>query len=202
HTYSQAMTQAIIRWTKRQPGIDSTRIYMTGLSHCGFGCMLTAMNMPSEIACIYNVAGPIIYKTLTGDSREYQLCKSTSNLPTDICYPGTNDTMLIWQFTSMRTYYRINTQGIPFAESINGKKDNVVGWIQKFHWYDSLNIYRQGGTWYWDQRTHSGSGANFIASETTPDYTRYYSNRSYPAFSYCSINQNPGNGNATDGDPY
>jgi len=202
HTYSQAMTQAIIRWTKRQPGIDSTRIYMTGLSHCGFGCMLTAFNMPSEIACIYNVAGPVIYKTLTGDSREYQLCKSTSNLATDIFYPGTTDTMLIWSFTSMRTYYRINTQGIPFTQSINGRNDNAVGWIQKFHWYDTLNVDRQGGTWYWDQRQHSGKNAQFTDAETTPDYARYYSNRSYPAFSYCSINQNPGNGSITDGDTY
>lgn len=201
-TYSQAMTQAIIRWTKRQPGIDSTRIYMTGQSHNGFGCMLTAMNMPTEIACIFNVAGPTVYKTLTGDSREYQLCKSTSNLPTDVYYPGTTTPMLIWSFTNMRTYYRINTQGIPFAHGIHGKKDTKVGWIQKFHWYDSLNASRQGGTWYWDQRMHSAKNAQFTDSEIKPNYLRYYSNRSYPAFSYCSINQNPGTGSASDGDPY
>lgn len=202
HTYSQTMTQAIIRWTKRQPGIDSTRIYMTGQSHNGFGCLLTAMNMPTEIACIFNVAGPILYKTFAGDSREYQLCKATSNLSTDVYYPGTTTPMLIWAFTNMRTYYRINTQGIPVAQSINGKNDATVGWVQKFHWYDTLNAYRQGGTWFWDQRTHGGNNAQFLDSETTPDYLRYYSNRSYPAFSYCSINQDPGTGIATDGDDY
>ncbi|HYV93786.1 MAG TPA: MopE-related protein [Chitinophagales bacterium] len=202
HTYSQAMTQAIIRWTKRQSGVDSNRIYMTGQSHNGFGCMLTAMNMPSEIACIYNVAGPIIYKTATGDAREHQFCLASANIATDIDYPGTTDSMLIWQFTSMRTYYRNNTSGIPMAQSANGKNDMTVGWIQKFHWYDSLNVYRQGGTWFWDQRTHGGSGANFNSNETTPNYTRYYSNRSYPAFAFCSINQNPGNGNVGNGDPY
>lgn len=203
HTYSQALTQAIIRWTKRQPGIDSTRIYMTGTSHNGFGCMLTAMNMPSEIACIYNVAGPIIYKTKPGDSREYQFCKVSSNLPTDVYYPGTTDPIDIWDFTDIRTYYHFNTQGIPFTQGVNGKNDTKVGWIQKFHWLDTtLNSSRQGGKWYWDQRSHGGQNAQFTDAETTPDYRRFYSNRSYPAFSYCSINQNPGNGLPTDGDPY
>lgn len=202
HTYTQAITQAIIRWTKRQPDIDSTRIYMTGRSHNGFGCMLTAMNMSSEIACIYNVVGPILYKTATGDSREYQLCKASSNLPTDVNYPGTTTPMPVWTFTKMSTYYRMNTGGIPFAQSINGKNDNTVGWIQKFHWYDTLNASRQGGTWFWDQREHNGTNAQFTDSETNSNYLRYYSNRSYPAFAYCSINQNPGTGIPTDGDDY
>jgi hypothetical protein len=175
---------------------------MTGQSHNGFGCMITAMNMTSEIACIYNVVGPIIYKTVAGDLREYQFCKATSNLPTDIYFPGTTTPIPIWAFTKMSTYYRMNTQGIPLAQSINGKNDTVVGWIQKFHWYDTLNVSRQGGTWFWDQRGHNANNAQFSDSETTAHYLRYYSNRSYPAFSYCSINQNPGTGSTTDGDPY
>ena len=203
NAYSQVKTQAIIRWTKRQSGIDSNRIYMTGNSHNGFGCMLTAMNMPSEIACIYPTANPIIYKTQPGNKREHQFCKTSSNIPTDLLYPGTTNSIKIWDVCDMRTWYRINKPlGVPYAQSIHGRNDTKAGWIQKFHWFDTLNAYRQGGTWFWDERTHGGGGAQFTDAETTPDYTRYYSNRSYPAFSYCTLNQNPGTGDPTDGDPY
>ena len=73
---------------------------------------------------------------------------------------------------------------------------------KRFHWLDTtLNSTSAGWqmvlgpafTW----RTECNSDA-----ETTPDYRRFYSNRSYPAFSYCSINQNPKLALPTDGDPY
>ncbi len=202
-TFTQEISKAIIRWSKRQSGIDSTRIYMHGKSHNGFGCMLTAMNMTSEVACIYPELLNILYKTKTGDLREHQFCKATSNIPTDVYYPGTSDPMLIWDFCDLRTFLRTNElTGIPFAQGINGKNDTKAGWPQQFYWYDTINAYRHGGVWFWDQRTHSGDNAQFTNAETTPVYTRYKSDLSYPAFSNCSINQNPGNGTTTNGDPY
>jgi len=94
------------------------------------------------------------------------------------------------------------SQSIPFAQGIHGKNDTKVGWVGKTHWYDSLNLYRQGGTWMWDQRKHNGNNANFLNNETKPDYLRFYTNMSYPAFTYCTINQDPGDGDSNDGDPY
>ncbi len=202
-TFSQSKTQEIIRFARRQPNIDSTRVYMFGNSHNGFGALITAMNIPSEISSLYLTSPPLIYKTKNGDIREHQFCKASSNVPTNINYPGTSNPILIWDFCDLRVWYRINKQnGVPYAQGINGKNDTKAGWAQKNHWYDTVNAYHQGGTWFWDQRVHSGTGAQFFDSETKPDYTRYYTNRSWPAFSFCTINQNPGTGSATDGDPY
>jgi len=44
--------------------------------------------------------------------------------------------------------------------------------------------------------------AIFTPDETNLDFLRFSTSKSYPAFSYCSINQNPGNGNVNNGDPY
>jgi hypothetical protein len=49
---------------------------------------------------------------------------------------------------------------------------------------------------------HGGNGQNFLDDETLPDFLRYSLTKSYPAFSNCSINQNPGNGVPINGDPY
>ena len=203
HTYTQNMVHEIIRWGKRESNIDSTRVYTTGTSHNGFGAMLTTETMPAEISCCYPQITPILYKAIGTDDRQHEFCKSTSNIPTDVNYPGTSNPILIWDFCNMIKWYRVNyITGIPYSQGINGKNDTKVGWVQKFYWYDSLNATRQGGTWYWDQRTHSGSGQQFLDSETSPDYTRYTTINSYPAFSYCSINQNPGSGNSKNGAPY
>src|SRR6185436_4917970 len=78
-----------------------------------------------------------------------------------------------------------------------------VAWSEgKIKWMDSLEANHAGGAWYWDQREHGGDGANFISDETQPDFYRFAKNISYPAFSNCSINQDPGNGVPTNGDPY
>ncbi|MEO5674782.1 MAG: T9SS type A sorting domain-containing protein, partial [Chitinophagales bacterium] len=191
------------RWVKRQPAIDSTRVYMYGNSHNGFGALLTAMNIPSEISSLYVTAPPLIYKPKSGDKRERQLGKTTVSLPTDINYPGTTNPIQIWDFCDMRDWSRINKQGgLPFIQAINGKNDTKAGWVQKNHWYDTVNAYRQGGKWYWDQRVHNGDNALFTTLETQTDYTRYFTNKSYPAFSFCTINQNPGTGDPANGDPY
>src|SRR4029077_12753908 len=127
----------------------------------------------------------------------------TSDLPTNIDYPGTKIPMLIWDLCDMRGWYYLNnTVGIPYTQGISGKNDVTTGWVQKFHWFDSMNLSLEGGTWYWDQRNHTGDGANFDDSETTPDYLRFSIKRSYLSFANCTINQDPGNGDVHDGDPY
>ncbi|MEO5674619.1 MAG: hypothetical protein ABIQ74_08230 [Chitinophagales bacterium] len=202
-TYTQVCTQAIIRWVKHQQGIDSSRVYMTGNSHNGFGAILTAMNIPAEISSFYVTSPPYIYKPAAGDKREHQLGSVSCKLPTDINYPGTSDPIVIWDFTDFRNWYRINQpNGIPYGQGINGKNDTKAGWAQKFHYYDTVNAYQQGGTWFWDQRVHNGKDAQFTSSETKTDYTRFYTNRSFPAFSNCTINQDPGTGDPNEGDAY
>ena len=193
-----------IRFAKRLPGVDSTRIYMEGGSHNGFGAVFTACRIPSEIACVYATVPPILIKAENGTTRVHQWSVPSVNLPTDIDFPGTDDQLLMWDVCDLRTWFDSmdHLGGIPYMQGINGKNDNTVGWVQSFHWYDTLNYARQGGTWFWDQRDHNGDGSKFTNNETMPDYERYLTTRSYPGFAYCSINQNPGNGNKNNGDKY
>jgi hypothetical protein len=110
---------------------------------------------------------------------------------------------MIWDLFDMRVMQRINNQvGVPFMAGVHGKNDATLGWVEYYYWYDSLNVARQGGLWFWDQRNHDGQGKNFNDNEAYLNYDRFFSNRSYPAFSFCSINQNWGNGSAASGAPY
>jgi hypothetical protein len=85
---------------------------------------------------------------------------------------------------------------------VNGKQDVTIGWVQSFHWFDSLNLNRQGGTWFWDQRNHSGTGKNFTTDETDLNFLRFSTTKSFPAFAYSTSNEDPGNGKVANGDSY
>jgi hypothetical protein len=103
----------------------------------------------------------------------------------------------------MHQMLHVNEQrDIPLIFDIHGRKDHTVSWSDdKVEWLDSLQANHAGGVFYWDGRDHNADGQDFLDSETTPDFFRYATNKSYPAFSNCSINQNPGNGDKTSGDP-
>jgi len=96
YSFTQARLREILKWARLQSDIDSTRVYMSGKSHNGFGCMITALNNPSAVACIYPVVTPIMYRTKSGNKREHLFCKANSNIPSDVLYPGTTDSILIW----------------------------------------------------------------------------------------------------------
>ncbi|MBA3649378.1 MAG: hypothetical protein H0W62_12640 [Chitinophagales bacterium] len=201
-TYSQARVKKTLQWVRNHWAIDSNKVYLTGNSHNGFGALLTSVVSPKQVAAIYVTSTPILVKTVDGDIREQMWCDNSLNLPSDVTDPNTGAAILIWDLMDSRHMYNVDKNDIPFNSGVNGKNDVTAGWVQKFHWYDSLNATRQGGVWYWDQRVHGGGGAQFTDAETTPDYERYRINRSYPAFAYCSINEDPGTGDPNDGDDY
>ncbi|MBX7141521.1 MAG: hypothetical protein K1X63_10630 [Chitinophagales bacterium] len=201
--YTQARIKYILNWVTKNCPVDPSMVYASGFSHNGFGALLTANLIPEMIAAEWlNVAPPLI-KAQNGSDYEKLWCDNVANLPTDVLNPQTGAAMNVWDVFDMRTMYDLNTlRGIPFIGAINGKQDNQVGWIQQMHWYDSLEYSREGGVWYWDQRQHNGSGKQFLDDEIKFELTRFTTVRSYPAFSNCSINQDPGNGSKTSGDPY
>jgi hypothetical protein len=202
-TYTQNRLDKIIAWASSQPQVDPTRVYSSGFSHNGYGAMLTSVMIPSQIAATQMTVSPCLIKAVNGSDREGQWCASNSSLNSDIIDPNTGDSLSIWSLLDLRkTFFMTADKNLPFMSGVNGKQDVTVGWVQTYHWFDSVNLNTQGGVWFWDQRNHTGTGKNFTTDETNLDFLRFSTKKSYPAFAYCSINQNPGNGNVNDGDQY
>lgn len=84
--------------------------------------------------------------------------------------------------------------------SINGKKDATMGCTEKVMWYDSANRNHVGGACFFDMREHDGTGRTWDGLKY--NLYRYAKNLSYPAFSYCSTNEDPGSGHADSGAAY
>jgi hypothetical protein len=193
----------MIEWACNYLPVDKGRIYLKGTSANGYGALLTAAMIPEKIAAVYATVEPItigpsgtIFKQMWGSDNE--------KLNSDIDNWLTGDPLSINDLTDMRIIMNVNElRDLPLIFDVHGKNDHTAGWSAgKIEWFDSLQANHAGGVFFWDQRSHGGGGSDFTNEETTPDFYRYRTDRSYPAFSNCSIDQNPGNGSKNSGDPY
>jgi hypothetical protein len=201
--YTQDRVKWTLDWVIASKDIDPARLYGIGVSHNGFGALLTGVMFPKLMAAVWVTVGLPFTRAFPGTFREKQWGGYYDSLMTDVPDPNTGQPLMIWDLLDMRVMYRINNQaGVPFMAGVHGKNDITLGWIGYFYWYDSVEASHQGGLWYWDQRNHLGLGKNFSDSEAYLDFDRFYSNRSYPAFSHCSIDQDWGNGDPLSGSPF
>lgn len=202
-TYAQKLYREILEWAENNLPVDNKKIYTRGSSSNGFGAVLMANLYSEKIAAVYAMleptglsAGTNTYKQMWGDA--------SINLKTDVIAFDTGDTLTYTDVKDQqKMVHRNELRSMPPIFDIHGKNDVTVAWNSgRIRWFDSLEVNRIGGIRYWDQRDHGNIGKNFLDSETEPNYYRFATNKGYPAFSNCSIDHNPGDGNPTNGDPY
>ncbi|MCS6991080.1 MAG: hypothetical protein NZL95_04390 [Chitinophagales bacterium] len=204
--YSQRRYIQSILWAQRTFPLDTQRTYVVGVSNGGIGAYLTANLIPHKITAAYCVVPAFKLVTIdnSDDQPEQMWGDTASNLHTDILHPETGQPIRVFDLFDIRHMVRVNrNQKMPLMYSVFGKQDQTIVWspiVTSF--FDSLQRNAVGGISFWDQRKHNGNGKNFLDSETMPPWYSLVNNRPHPAFSNCSINQNPGNGNPANGDPY
>jgi len=92
--------------------------------------------------------------------------------------------------------------------AFNGRNDTAVGWSGKIPFYEAMNDTRHGWSFFWDLRAHGGqapypkawreNGWEDEVFDWMVDNLRL--DQSYPSFSNGSIDDDPGDGNPSDGD--
>lgn len=204
--YTQRRLTWAINWAIKHLAVDSHRISLKGTSMGAGGAISYALNYPEKIAAVY-ASVPKVIESFDADLNpacDYNAGKK-GRLAMDSLM-GTAATDLPCNYLNMPYYadrdystfiHTFKSGSFPVFYLVNGKNDTKVGWTEKTIYYDSVNNNRLGGYYFWDQRTHGGGGTwknNF-------DLLRYRSNESYPAFSFCSLNEDPGNGAAANGAP-
>jgi hypothetical protein len=195
YNYTSARVAHTVNWAIRNLPVDSTRTYMTGWSMGAIGTMLNALVIPTRIAAIFVYCPRIDMSTWGG---YVKWGAPGTDLLTNEGYHKSERLNATFLARVHRSDY------LPIMYTFCGKNDINVGWDEKPPFYDSLNAYRHGGFHFWSMTDH---GQTFSSSPWQPNFpnfaffTRYRTNLSYPAFSNCSINHNPGNGVPLDGVP-
>jgi len=192
YNYTSARVAHTVNWVIRNLPVDSTRTYMTGFSMGAGGTMLYALLFPTKIAAIFVFAPRLTMSEPFGGLADYaQWGAPGTDLLTNEVYHKSERLNATFLARVHRSDY------LPIMYTFCGKNDINTGWSEKPPFYDSLNAYHHGGFHFWSGTDH---GQTFYSLPWQPSFpsfsffTRYRTNLSYPAFTNCSINDNPHSG--------
>jgi hypothetical protein len=111
----------------------------------------------------------------------------------------------VWDYLDGVQDLRANPQrDAPFLAFSNGKNDGAIGWKQAVDFAKALQAARQPHLFTWGQEGHGQrayiptAGAGGDNPRDVLDFRR---DRSLPAFSHCSLDDDPGDGDPSKGAP-
>ncbi len=198
-------------WARRTFPVDTTKVYVAGGSMGGICAVFLSLWHPNLIAAAWaNV--PLVSFASQSDPNPYALFNQGNHYRQGCDRFWGEVESDLRMADGGRVFERLDASTlaashegdfVPPLITFNGRNDQTVGWADKISFYRAMRDSRGGGTFYWDNRDHLTA----IASAWKPmmDYGipymyRYRTNLSFPAFSNCSADWNPGNGQAMDGD--
>ncbi|MCS6990913.1 MAG: MopE-related protein [Chitinophagales bacterium] len=207
YLYTLQRIHRIIQFVKQHYPVDSTRVMLEGISFGALGALFYALAYPTQVAAVSLSVGIFDF----GFQNDYQPectmnygkknrldgSRKLGSVETNL--PDWYSQMPVYDYlnASRRIHWQRHIDG-PVISSVNGKRDELLGWTEKVIWYDSVNANCLGGFYFFDMREHSGNGSAW--TQTKLNMFRYRTDLSYPAFSNCSINDDPGDGTAQSGD--
>jgi hypothetical protein len=199
----------MVDWARSNFPVDSTRIWTLGYSAAAIGSALLAFERSGLISAVMNGIGKYDLSFITEPDPDAQFNPGNMlriiadglwgpvalNLPTNGGLPV---------FDRLNLGFMagwIEPAGVPPLMSFDGRHDAVLGWAEKVGFYRAMQRHRQGGTFFWDNRSHTGDAIGAWAPMGSLSWPgQFRSNRSYPALSNCSADDDPGDGTEASGD--
>lgn len=197
--YTERRLLWLLDWVKKTYQTDPNRSYCTGSSMGGCGTISFGFRHPELFAaCTAQVPIVAYDKGKGGDSamRVAAECGSMDTL--------TSDGLPLKERLDGTLFVRNHKGDLPFLVIINGRKDTSIPWWKCPDFYRTLRDQRQGFVAAWDDGDHAK--ATGLAPEDARQLSNlsnlhgYALNKSFLAFSNSSQDNNPGNGDAADGD--
>ncbi len=204
--YSERRLLFEIDWAKQFLKTDPNRTYCYGSSMGGCGTMSFAFRHPEIFAAVsahvpivaYNEGDPKKGRQLGWHDNTFRLV--------DFCGPLSlicSDGIPLSKRMDSTAFTLSHPGDLPLLVIANGRQDGSIPWHNNPPFYRALQQTRQGCVVAWNDGIHPT-----VAKLLPPDFkrwakaglTRFALNKSYPAFSNCSRNNDPGNGDSNSGD--
>lgn len=209
YDFFQQQITRMINWAVLNLPVDSNRIYLEGSSLGSIGAYFYAIAYPERIAAV-KINGGVFDLSFQDD--QYPGCTlnagNINRTDGDLQFGSVSSNLLsnagYLFYDQVNGNWMTNTfkeKDYPVFYSMNGKNDTIVGWTEKTIYYQSLNTSHIGGYYFWDERTHGG-GSGMVWNDDNFDIFRYSRDQAFPAFSNCSVNEDPGDGTAADGEDF
>ena len=204
--YSERRLLFEIDWVKRYLKTDPNRTYCTGSSMGGCGTMSFAFRHPEIFAAVsahvpivaYNGGDPKKGRKLGWHDNTFRLVAFCGPLSLTC-----SDGLPLSKRLDSTDFVLSHPTDLPFLIIATGRQDTSIPWHNNPPLYRALQQMRHGCLVAWNDGIHPGVGKLLPPDFNTwarTGLTRFALNKSYPAFSNCSRDKDPGNGDNNRGD--
>lgn len=194
YPYTQRRILSFLDWLPTRWNIDKKRVFIAGSSMGGSGSAMFAIRYPEVFAWTASRVGIHIPEKSPGFKSSYERVWG----PREWDVKFENGTS-VWDYYNDVLYLRkYPNKEIGFIAFANGKNDESIGWPQAVEFFKALQDTKRPHLFAWGMKGHNeqvllpkGGGR-----KTIPDISI---DQSLPAFTHCSLDDNPGNGDTKDG---
>jgi predicted esterase len=223
--YERRRVRWTIDWIINNYSVDTNRIYCVGGSQGGIGTLFMAGQYPDLFAATMAIAPMFDFGVHLGhDYNDYDPSSavvsyswnddalkrdmSGSHFWGSLSSGGLlcNEGLSVYNSGLYFPYYLQRAtrekKNLPYMFFVMGYNDDVVGWYEKPAIIDSVSKYHTGAQFFWAVGNHQvtlGSSHQWTPMKNIEQLYTFGKNKSYPVFSNCSINDDPGSGVLNNG---
>lgn len=195
--YTESRLISIVEWMKQGNGplmVDKNEIFTAGASMGGSGALMLAYRHPDVFSWCRSWAGvhdPHTSNMQDSYAKVYGPYNSGSKMKSgESPWTYYSDTALLKKNVSVN---------LPFVAVSNGKNDNLIGWSQAVSFAKALQQAKQPHVFRWGQNGHNQRVYYPLNQSTHDNPMVIRKDKSLPAFTNCSLDDELGNGTQSSG---
>src|ERR1043166_2993994 len=197
--YSQTRVMAFLDWAATKWSLDRSRVFTAGSSMGGSGSPNLALRRASQVAWAVSWVG--VHTPARSPQFKGSYERVYGNVDWKMLFQDAKTPA--FEYFDDGAFVRANPAlDAPLLCFANGKNDGAIGWPQARDFWKALQDMKQPHVFMWGQ---SGHGQRAFLPGSSPNERELgvdvRTDRSLPAFTNCSLDANPGNGDPKDGDP-
>ena len=194
--YTQRRLLEFLNWVATRWQVDLTKTFVAGGSMGGSGAVKLALRFPERIA--WAIAGVGVHVPEKSPQYKSSYAAVYGEPEWRVKF---EDGTPVWDYFNDAWFWRRRPEkDIGFINFSNGKNDGGIGWPQAVEFYRALQETRQPHMFVWGQEGHGQRPIMPIGGGERVMPLDLRTNRSLPAFTSCSLDDNPGNGDPANGD--
>lgn len=199
--YTERRILWILEWVRRTYQTDPNRVYAYGSSMGGCGDIDVCLRHPEIFAAIRAHVPIVAYDRGAGGDSEMRVVAETGGM--DML---TSEGMTVRDRLNGTKFVLEHKGDLPFLVITNGRNDASIPWWKNPDFYRAMRDQRQGMIAAWDEGKHDTCEKDMPADIKAWDnlsafHALFALDKSYLALTNLSVDNNPGNGDAKDGDP-
>ncbi len=196
--FTQERLVAFLGWAASRWQLDVHRLFVAGSSMGGSGSISLGIRHPELVAWIGSWVGVHTPDRSPQFRSSYEAVYGLVDWK--LRYQDLKTPAFVW-FDDTWFLKQNPSAEIPLLCFANGKNDAAIGWPQARDFWKALQETRRPHVFRWGQ---AGHGERAVLPGPNPNERELgmdlRSDRTLPAFSNCSLDSHPGNGDPNDGD--